>query len=302
MLAGPTAVGKSAIAVALAEEIGGEIVSVDSMQVYRGLDLGTAKPTTAERARVPHHLIDVVDLTASFDAGQFVCLAGAAVAAIQGRGRIPILCGGTGLYLQAWLAGLGKVPASPPQLRVELEATPLPVLIEELSARDPVAFQQIDHRNVRRVRRAIEVIRLTGRPFSSQRADWRGTASRDPAREAEVVVFTRASEDLRQRIEARVDLMFASGLVEEARRLLGAGLATNRTALQALGYRQVVDHLQGQRSLAETVALVKQKTWRYARRQLTWFRHQMQGRWIELGAGDSPAQVARNLRVSVDDR
>ena len=162
LIAGPTASGKSDVAVCLAELIGGEVVSVDSMQVYRRLDLGTAKPTPAMRERVPHHLVDVLDLTEGFDAARFVRMAGEAVAGIEARGKVPILCGGTGLYLNAWLNGLGDAPPPDPVLRAELEAVPTPVLLDELARRDWQTFDEIDVQNRRRVVRAVEVIRLTG--------------------------------------------------------------------------------------------------------------------------------------------
>src|SRR2546428_9681824 len=144
LVAGPTAVGKSEVAVLLAEKVGGEIISVDSMQVYRGLDLGTAKPSPEQRARVPHHLIDVVEINEPFDAAQFVRLAPKAVAEIQSRGKMPILCGGTGLYFKAFLEGLGEAPPADAALRAELEATPLPRLLEELSERDRATYERID--------------------------------------------------------------------------------------------------------------------------------------------------------------
>ena len=294
-LAGPTAVGKSAVALALAELLGGEIISVDSMQVYRGLDLGTAKPSAAERARVSHHLLDVLELTEAFDAAQFVRLATAAVQGIQSRGRVPIFCGGTGLYFKAWLEGLGEAPPGDAGLRAELEAAPLPELLAELERRDPETFARIDRQNPRRVIRALEVIRLTGKPFSAQRAEWnaeRGT------RNAEMVfVLTREPADLRARIEARVDAMFAAGLVDETRRLLADGLAGNRNAMQALGYRQVVEHLRGERGLPETVALVKTRTWQFARRQRTWFRRQLEVQAVPLAADADLLAVARGILV-----
>lgn len=292
-LAGPTAVGKSAVALALAELLGGEIISVDSMQVYRGLDLGTAKPSAAERARVRHHLLDVVELTEAFDAAQFVRLAGAAVKDIQSRGRVPIFCGGTGLYFKAWLDGLGEAPPSDSRVRAELEAAPLAELLVELQQRDPVTYERIDRQNPRRVIRALEVIRLTGRPFSTQRADW--IADRRPQTTDRVFCLTREPAELRARIEARVDAMFAAGLVQETRALLVRGLAANRTAMQALGYRQVVEHLRGERGLAETVALVKAKTWQFARRQGTWLRGQLPVEWVPLAADADPLAVARDL-------
>ncbi|MEN9574653.1 MAG: hypothetical protein RL514_2508 [Verrucomicrobiota bacterium] len=292
-LAGATAVGKSAVALALAELLGGEIISVDSMQVYRGLDLGTAKPSAAERARVPHHLLDVVELTEAFDAAQFVRRAETAVQDIHGRGRVPIFCGGTGLYFKAWLEGLGAAPPSDVRVRAEVEATPLADLLRELETRDPVTYARIDRQNPRRVIRAMEVIRLTGQPFSAQRANWNSeprTQNPEP-----VFCLTREPADLRARIEARVDAMFAAGLVAETRGLLTRGLAEHRHAMQALGYRQVVEHLRGERGLTETVALVKTKTWQFARRQGTWFRGQLPVEWVPLAADADATLVARDL-------
>lgn len=304
LLAGPTAVGKSAVALVLAERIGGEIISVDSMQVYRGLDLGTAKPGTSERRRVPHHLIDVVDLTEPFDAAKFASLAHKAVAEIQSRGHVPILCGGTGLYFKAFIDGLGEAPPADPELRAELEVTLLDDLLRELDQRDPAMFAKIDRKNPRRVIRAVEVLRLTGKPFSQQRAKWNvggtsSTSSQDAKDNVEVVppqVFglTRSSADLHLRINARVDQMFAAGLIEETRQLLLHGLEQNKTAMQAIGYRQVVEHLRGERPLAETIELVKIKTRQFAKRQMTWFRKQASVNWLELSAADAvPEIVAR---------
>jgi len=297
-LAGPTAAGKSAVALALAEKVGGEIISVDSMQVYRGLDIGTAKPAAAERARVPHHLIDVVELTEPFDAAKFVTLAQRAATEIHSRRRVPIFCGGTGLYFKAYLEGLGDAPAADEELRMELEAMPLAELLRELEQCDPVSFAAIDRDNPRRVVRAIEVIRLTGKPFSAQRADWRAksphfddlTGQRPfPA----ILVLSRAATDLRSRINARVDEMFAAGLVEETRELLARGLDQNKTAMQAIGYRQVVEHLRGDRSLLETIDLVKSKTRQFAKRQLTWFRKYANAQWLELKPESAVVETIR---------
>ena len=293
-LAGPTAVGKSAIALGWAERIGGEIISVDSMQVYRGLDIGTAKPSPAEQARVPHHLIDVADLAEAFDAAKFLRLAQAAVQTVQARGRVPIFCGGTGLYFKAWLEGLGDAPPADAAVRAELAATPLAELLVELKQRDPECFARIDRQNPRRVVRALEVIRLTGQPFSKQRAEWNaecGATGQAPT----VIGLTREPEDLRARIEARVDAMFAAGLVDETSRLLTAGLERNPTAMQAIGYRQVVEHLRGERGLSETIALVKTRTWQFARRQRTWLRRQLPVVWVPLTADAAPAAVAECL-------
>ena len=299
-LAGPTAVGKSGAALLLAEQISGEIISVDSMQVYRGLDIGTAKPTPAERARVPHHLIDVAELNEPFDAAKFVTLANKAVSEIQSRGRTPIFCGGTGLYFRAFLEGIGDAPGSDEKLRAELEAAPLAELLAELEQRDPVTFARIDKENPRRVVRAVEVIRLTGKPFSEQRSVW---ADETPAAKHETIfVLSRASEDLVARIHARVDEMFALGLVAETRELLKHGLEQNKTAMQAIGYRQVVEHLRGERSLADTVELVKIKTRQYAKRQRTWFRGLPNVVTIEIQHGESAEAIVARLSQAERER
>lgn len=294
-IAGPTACGKSELALELAIRLGGEIISVDSMQVYRGLDLGTAKPTAAERARVPHHLIDEAEVTDPFDAARFVTLARAAESAIQARGRLPIYCGGTGLYFRALLGGLGDAPPADPALRAELERTPLERLLAELATRDPATHARIDRQNPRRVIRALEVIRLTGRPFSAQRADWTGDTLGEAANR--FFILQRAKPDLDARINARVDAMFAAGLVQETRTLLERGLGSNPTALQAIGYRQVVEHLRGERPLAATIELVKTRTRQFAKRQMTWFRrHAPSGaRWVPLAPGQSATELANQL-------
>ena len=288
LLAGPTAVGKSELALALAERLNGEIVSVDSMQVYRGMDIGTAKPSPEERARVRHHLIDVVDVTQPFDAAQFVQMARQAVGEIQGRGRLPILCGGTGLYFKALLEGLGEAPPTDTALRAILEATPLPELLRELAERDPATYERIDRQNPRRVIRAVEVIRLTGKPFSGQRSNWQSSPQASDAMPLHFGL-QRAPADLHERIEARVESMFRRGWVAETEHLLQHGLAQNRNAMQALGYGQIAEYLQGVRSLPETIKLVKTRTRRFAKRQMTWFRRQLRLTWIDLDCHSSTA-------------
>jgi tRNA dimethylallyltransferase len=292
-IAGPTAVGKSAAAFALAEKIGGEIITVDSMQVYRGLDIGTAKPTADERKKIPHHLIDVCDLNENFDAAQFIRLAQKAVLEIQSRNKIPIFCGGTGLYFKAFLDGLGEAPPADEKLRAELEALPFETLLAELRERDPAAYEKIDKQNPRRVIRAVEVIRLTGKKFSEQRAEW--TSQRSEVSGKKLFCFTREQNDLHQRINARVDEMFSRGLVEETRALLQSGLAENKFAMQAIGYRQVVEHLNGERNLPDTIELVKIKTRQFSKRQLTWFRRHGNCEWLELSPGDSLDNILPRL-------
>lgn len=292
VLAGPTASGKSRVAMALAERLGGEIISVDSIQVYRGLDIGSAKPTPEDRARIPHHLIDVVGIESQFDAARFAAAAHVAVADIQARGGIPILCGGTGLYFNAWLHGLGSAPPPDPALRAALEAVPLAELLDELARRDPATFDEIDAGNPRRVIRAVEVLRLTGKPFSQQRSRWPEKAASLAGR---AFGLNRDRDDLRRRIDHRVDGMFRAGLVDETRGLLAVGLEGNRNAMQAIGYRQVVEHLSGRRGRLETMELVKVRTAQFARRQMTWFRAQMDVDWIDVGADESGWGVAERI-------
>jgi len=311
-IAGPTAVGKSEIALLLAERIGGEIISVDSMQVYRGLDIGTAKPSIADRTRVPHHLIDICDQTESFDAAQFARFAHRAVAEIQSRGHVPILCGGTGLYFKGFLEGLDEMPSADAKLRAELEAMPLEKLLEELREHDPAGYGKIDRKNPRRVIRAVEVIRLTGRPFSARRDDWDlgGSACCRPKNQGRrhavppkinFFCLTRRPGDLRERISFRVDEMFRRGLVEETRELLKRGLEQNKTAMQAIGYRQVVEHLRGELDLAETIELVKTRNRQFAKRQLTWFRTQKNLEWMELKPNEPLENVLQKIVTLVSN-
>ena len=271
-LTGATASGKSALAMHLAKRLGGEIISVDSMQVYCGLNIGTAKPSSEEQAEVPHHLIDVAQLSEAFDAAQFVRLAKSASESISSRGRIPIFCGGTGLYFRALMEGLGNSPPSDELLRDELSLLPFESLVAELKIKDPKAAKQIDLKNPRRVLRAVEVIRLTGRPYSEQRIGW------DKLKRAPENLFciNREVDVLNQRIHKRVDEMFSLGLIEETQILIKQGLRDNRNACQALGYRQVLDLLDGELSLESVVDKVKIKTRQFAKRQRSWFRNQMQ--------------------------
>lgn len=297
-LAGPTASGKSALALALAHRLNGEIISVDSMQVYRGLDIGTAKPTSAEQSDIRHHLIDIVDPCDPFDVARFLELSREVEADVYSRGRTPIYCGGTGLYFKALFHGVSLAPPSDPKLREELEQAPLSDLLAELARSDPQTYENIDRDNRRRVVRAVEAVRLSGRPFSEQQSNW---DSPDAVVRKNFFAVARDPEDLRRRIDVRVDKMFADGLVEETRTLLKNGLRENRTAMQAIGYRQVVEHLEGQRTLDATVALIKTRTWQFSRRQKTWLRNQLNPNWITLSAGTLIAKVADELATRAMD-
>lgn len=283
-IAGPTASGKSAVAMEVAKQIQAEIISVDSMQVYRGMDIGTAKPTPDEQVGIPHHLIDCAGLEETYDAARFVREANEAERQIER----PIYCGGTGLYFQARLEGLGETPQADAAMRTAIEAMRHEERLAELEAADSLTFERIDQQNPRRVVRALEVIRLTGKPFSEQRAEWQNTVP------ANFFLIEREREDLRTRIEARVDRMIAAGLVEETCSLRAA-LENNRVAQQALGYRQVIRHLRGELDLPDTVALVKSRTWQFARRQMTWFRRLQGVVSIAVSAKEAPSETARRI-------
>ena len=307
-IAGPTAVGKSEVALVLAEQLTGEIISVDSMQVYRGMDIGTAKPSPAARARVAHHLLDILNPNQSFDAAQFVRQAQSAAGQIRARRRTAIFCGGTGLYFKAFLEGLGEAPPADAELRKILEKTPKEDLLKELKQRDRETFDKIDQRNLRRVIRAVEVIRLTGKPFSKQRATWeRGGAATNEGALGQTrptagwfIALSRDRDDLRERINGRVEEMFRRGLVAETERLLK--LNPNKVALQALGYRQVIEHLEGNRDLGDTIELVKLRTRQFARRQMTWFRGQRGIDWLQIGEGELIEETVTRIRSLIGKR
>ena len=292
-LAGPTAVGKSAVALRLCKSLRAEIISVDSMQVYRGMDIGTAKPTVDEREQVRHHLIDVVDLRSGFNAAKFCALATEAVVTIQARGHRPLFCGGTGLYFRAWLDGLGTPPPADPALRAQLNQIPLPELMTELTEKDPALAATIDAMNRRRVVRAVEVIRLTGQAFSQQRASWKESSK--PSTRPDFIYLRRGTEDLRRRMDARVEQMFKQGWVKETRSLIGQGLLENPFAMQAIGYSQIIEMIQEKRSEQDTVAWVKIRTHQFAKRQSTWFRGQSAATMLDLVPDESPQTTADRL-------
>ena len=295
-ITGATASGKSALAMHLANRLGGEIISVDSMQVYCGLNIGTAKPSAQEQNEIQHHLIDVAQLSEAFDAAQFVSLAKQALKLIWARGRVPIFCGGTGLYFRALIEGLGESPPSDESLRDELALMPIESLIAELQIKDPEAAKQVDLKNPRRVLRAIEVIRLTGRPYSEQRIGWNNV---DKAPQ-NLFCINREVDVLNQRIHKRVDEMFNQGLVEETQTLIKKGLRNNRNACQALGYRQVLDLLDGKLDLENVVHQVKTKTRQFAKRQRSWFRNQMKCNFLEWPDEENVNSFSEQLLAKIN--
>jgi tRNA dimethylallyltransferase len=281
-LLGPTAVGKSALAVDFAERVGGEIIGADAFQIYAGLDVLSAKPSAELRARVPHHLIGEVPAGASFDVAQWLARARECIAEIASRRRVPVVCGGTGLYIRALTHGLAELPPADATLRASLEKEPLPALAERLRSLDPAST--VDMRNPRRVVRALEVCLLTGRPFSSFRTEWTGAAA--PCG----VILTRSRDELHAAIEARTAAMFSAGVVEEVAR---AG-ETGPTAAQMLGLAEIREHLAGRMTREQCIAAIALATRQYAKRQLTWFRRERGFRWIDLSTTRDP--VAELMR------
>jgi len=270
-IVGPTAVGKTALAIALARALGGEIVSADSRQVYRGMDIGTAKPSAAERAAAPHYLIDVVDPDEEFSLARYQDLAAAAIAAIAARGRLPLLVGGTGQYLAALLEGWHIPRIAPqPELRAALEREAAQqgaaALHTRLALVDSAAADAILPTNVRRVIRALEVYELTGRPISEQQQ------KQPPPYRTKTLWLTRPPAELYDRIDARVDAMIAAGLPAEVRSLVERGYAWELPALSGLGYREFQPYFAGQVTLEDTITRLKFDTHAFARRQPGWFR------------------------------
>jgi len=278
---GPTASGKSALGLALAERMGGEIVACDSQQVYVGMDIGTAKPTADERRRVPHHALDLVRPDEPFHAARWAAVARDAIADIAGRRRLPIVVGGTGLYYRALVTGLFEAPPPDESIRARHRAQAAAEGVEALHARlatvDPEAAAAIRVRDLVRISRALEVFEQTGVPITTLRRH----AAPPADLAATVLLFDPPLPALRARIAARVDQMIAAGFLDEVRALRAAGYGPALKPLQALGYRQLGAVLDGTASLADAVAETVQATFAYARRQRTWFRKQEAARRFE---------------------
>jgi len=298
VITGPTATGKSAVAVEVALKIDGEIVSADSMMVYRGMDIGTAKPTPAERRGVPHHLIDVIDPDQDFSVAAYQRLARESIREISARGRLPVLAGGTGLYIRAVLEGFqlpgGRDLGLRRRLAEEARRHGVVHLHERLRAIDPEAAARIHPNNLKRVIRAIEVYHQTGTPMS------RAASVAEPGYDALVIGLYLERSQLYRRIEARVDAMITGGLVDEVRGLIAGGVKRDSTAMQALGYKEIAAYLSGEVSLEEAVWLLKRNTRRFAKRQLTWFRRDERIRWLNVA--DFPGEaVAGEIALMVKE-
>ena len=284
VLAGPTGTGKSDLALELAVRLGGEVVNADAMQLYRGMDIGTAKVPPAERRGVPHHLLDVLEVTETASVAVYAQRAGAVIDDIRGRGRTPLLVGGSGLYLQAVIDGIefpGTDPAIRARIEREVELIGSPAAHDRLAALDPAAAAVILPTNTRRIVRALEVIELTGRPFSA-------TMPKPGAPRFGAVLFCldRDTDELDRRLADRVDRMLAAGFVDEVAALLDRGLRDGRTASRALGYQQLIDVIDGRRELDAAAADTITATRRFVRRQRSWFRRDPRLTWLDAAAPD----------------
>ncbi len=291
-LCGPTAAGKTAVSLRLAGCLNAEILSLDSMAVYRGMDIGTAKPDQAEQKDVPHHLIDLAEPHQDFSVAEYVDAALTAVQDIIDRGRVPLFVGGTGLYLKAILRGIFDGPAADWELRRRLDQQDAQTLHDQLARIDRPTAARLHVNDRRRVIRALEVYEVTGVPLSQQHHD---TPCPESERPASVVWLEPPREWLRDRIGLRVDLMMERGLLEETRALLAADPPPGRTARQALGYRELIAHLEEQLPLDEAVELIKVRTRQFAKRQHTWFRNLEECRSVPVSGDQSADGLADQL-------
>jgi tRNA dimethylallyltransferase len=299
VITGPTASGKERLALAVAERLGGEIVSADSMKVYRGLDVGTAKPLPEDRRRVPHHAVDVADPDETFSAARWLDLAEAAVAAIRARGRTPIVSGGTPFYLKALLEGLFEGPDADPALRRRLRAEAAEHGSEHLHARlagvDPEAAERIHPNDLRRIVRALEVQEKTGRPISDLQRQW---GERRPEYRPLLVAIRRSRDDLTRRITDRARRMLDGGLVEEVRTLIDRHGDLGRGPSQALGYAEVLAYLRGDLAEDDLLDAIVAHTRQFARRQTSWLRRFEGVTWLSA-APDTPTDTLADRVVGL---
>jgi len=296
VICGPTASGKSDLALRLAEQLEAEIINADSMQVYRGMDIGTAKPSAEERARIPHHLIDIVQPDQSFTAADFTEAADAAIRAIGSRGKRVIVVGGTGLYIRSLLKGLVDSPAGTEEIRQELQSEARErgnqAMLEELRRVDPELAGRIHPNNLVRIIRALEVFRTTGIPLSrfQQEHGFSGQRYRS------LQIGMRVERPLLySRIDQRVNLMLEQGLLQEVRQLLQAGFVPESKAMRAIGYKEMIAYLAGEYDLEEAIRLIKRDTRHYAKRQLTWFNADKDIIWLEY-----PSKFDTILKHAID--
>ncbi len=301
VIAGPTAVGKTRAAVETAKRFSGEVVSCDSMQVYRGLDIGSAKATKEEMQGIPHHMLDIADPKEPFSAAAFQTRAEACIRDIRERGKLPILCGGTGFYIQALIYGTEF--SGEPEGDVTKVREPYEEFLREkgagalhalLAKKDPESAAAIPEQNVKRVLRALEYLGLHGEPISAHNR--RETEKREiPVPGLRFFVLYDEREALYHRIDGRVDRMLEEGLLEEVRELREAGVARDATSMQGIGYKELLAYLDGEIPFEEAVRLIKRNSRRYAKRQLTWFRREKNAVWIHVGKEDAVHEIERYL-------
>lgn len=295
-LTGPTASGKTAVGIELARPLDAEIISLDSMAVYRGMDIGTAKPTPEEREAVPHHLIDIVEPSENYSVAQYRAAALERIQEVSARGKEVLFVGGTPLYLKAMLRGIFEGPPANWELRHRLQnearAHGPEKLHERLRQIDPRAAEKLHPNDERRIIRALEVHQATGTPISALQQQFEVGR---PAEECRVFVLEWPRRELYDRIDRRVDEMFSAGLVDETQRLLDSGITLSRTARQAVGYREVLELLAGNLDLAATIELVKLRTRQFAKRQLTWFRSLSECRSVPVAEPFEPGLLARRI-------
>ena len=295
-IVGPTAVGKTEIAIQLAQHLNAEIVSLDSRQIYRGMDIGTAKPTLDQRGAVPHHLIDCVDVDQPFSVAEYQRLADAAITQIRERNKRVMAVGGAGLYFRGLIDGLFEGPGGDAEIRAKLQREADEhgniALHERLRRCDPEAANRIHPNNRVKVIRALEVYELTGQPISALQQQWKMNKPRYLFR---AFGLNMPREVLYRRIEERVDQMVEIGLIEEVKGLLDQGYPRSCVAMQSFGYKELIDHLDGKRTLDEAIALLKQNTRRFAKRQLTWFRNDPRIEWLDISQFSSIDGIVDNL-------
>lgn len=304
VIVGPTAVGKTEIAIKVAQRLDGEIISADSMQIYRGMNIGTAKPTLEEQAGILHHMIDIVDPGEPFSVADYQKMAREKIKEVADRGRLPILAGGTGLYVRAVIDPYNFIPANTDwelrsRLRQQAREVGLEALYNRLSEVDPVAAERIHPNDERRIIRALEVYQTTGQPLSfwEQQPD-----EQRPMYDLIMIGLHRPRPELYDRINRRVDLMLEHGLLEEAQNLLAQGLDEKFIANQAIGYKEFFAYLRGEESLAEATEKLKQGTRRYAKRQLTWFRADRRIHWVQVGENRTAVELVNEILKIVADR
>jgi tRNA dimethylallyltransferase len=294
VIIGPTAVGKTELTLALARDCHAEVVGADSRQIYRRLDIGTAKPSLAQRQAVPHHLIDIVEPDATLNAARYARLAWGCIRSVEARGKQPLVVGGSGLYVRALTDGLFAGPGANPPTREGLEAEARShgwqALHDRLAAVDPAAARRIHPHDRVRIVRALEIYALTGQPISQWQRQWQNPGTR---RRFLLIGLRREPEDLRQRIAARTEAMLRLGLEGEVRTLLAMGYSPTLHALQSVGYGEIVAYLEGKWDLTTAKVLIERHTWRLAKRQMTWFRRLPGVHWISLADLPEGAAIQR---------